>query len=365
MVNSNNIVSPSSNNKEPWLAVNLSAFLAGIGQIYTGNIVKGWLFIISQLLLYVFGFGLIFSSKGDTVIGILLIVFGFAFGIFNLFDAYRSAVNRNNTDFEILRKDNKDPWKAVFFSRIIPGTGHIYLEKTFLGIFIITVWISSFFWQPGSKTIILAIFITVINLVVFVAIVYHVYISSPIKRELSKKAIFIISTLSIIIPLFIISPIFIAVRAYVAESRYIASNAMLPTLKLNDRLIINKWDYHFQSPQRKDIVVFSVTDTIKAQNPVIKSNEAFIQRLVGLPGETVEVKEGKVFINNQPLQEDYISEPAEYQFNSTTVPPNSYFVLGDSRNNSFDSHIWGFLPKANIIGKAVKIFFPFERRRIL
>ncbi len=364
MSSPNNINPPSLNNKEPWLAVILSTFLAGIGQIYTGNIIKGWLFFIIQLLLYVFGFGLVFSSKGDIVVGIVLFVTGLAFGIFNLFDAYKSAVNKNEPDFEVTRKSNKDPWKAVFLTRIVPGIGHIYLEKTFLGIFIITVWISSFFWQPASENIILAILIIIANIVVFTAIAYHAYVVSPVKRESSKKAIIIICVLSIIIPLFII-PIAAVNRAYIAESRYVASNAMLPTLQINDRLIINKWDYHFQSPQRKDILIFLVTDTIRSQNPTIKVTDIFLQRLIGLPGETVEVKQGKVFINNRPLQEDYIAEPAEYELDAKIVPPNSYFVLGDSRNNSFDSHIWGFLPKVNIIGKAVKIFFPFNRMRIL
>ncbi len=289
---------------------------------------------------------------------------GFVFGIFNLFDAYKSAVNRNDLSFEAIRKSNKDPWKAVFFTRIIPGIGHIYIGKRFIGVFIITVWLSLFFWEPESEALILAILIAVANTVVFTAIAYHAYISSPIKREPSKKAIIIICILSIIVPLFVI-PIAAVNRAYIAESRYVASNAMLPTLQLNDRLIINKWDYHFQSPQRKDILIFLVTDTIRAQSPTIKATDVFLQRLVGLPGETVEVKQGKVFINNQPLQEDYILEPIEYQFDAKTIPPNSYFVLGDSRNNSFDSHIWGFLPKANIIGKAAKIYFPFERMGIL
>ncbi len=155
--------------------------------------------------------------------------------------------------------------------------------------------------QPESDTFILAIFLAVANTVVLTAIAYHAYISSPIKRESSKKAIIIISSLLIVIPLFITSPIAIVSKAYIAEGRYVASNAMLPTLQLNDRLIVNKWDYHFQLPQRKDIVIFLVTETIRPQNPAIKPTDVFLQRLIGLPGETVEVKQEKVFINHQIL----------------------------------------------------------------
>ncbi len=83
--------------------------------------------------------------------------------------------------------------------------------------------------------------------------------------------------------------------------------------------------------------------------------------MIGLPGETVEVRDGRVYVNNQPLQERYIEERPNYQFGPVTVPTNQYLVLGDNRNNSYDSHYWAFVPRNNIIGRAVVRFWPLNR----
>ena len=147
------------------------------------------------------------------------------------------------------------------------------------------------------------------------------------------------------------------IRSFVAEARYIPSGSMLPTLQINDRLIIDKISYNFRNPERGDIVVFSPTDALKAQN----FKDAFIKRLLGLPGDKVEVKAGRVYVNDQPLKENYIEEKPNYNFGPVTVPPNQYLVLGDNRNNSYDSHYWGFVPRDHIIGKAVVRFWPLNR----
>ena len=86
--------------------------------------------------------------------------------------------------------------------------------------------------------------------------------------------------------------------------------------------------------------------------------------MIGLPGETVEVKRGQVYINGQPLQEDYIAEAPQYQWGPVKIPARHYVVLGDNRNNSYDSHYWGFVPRELIIGKAISIYWPPERARL-
>lgn len=147
------------------------------------------------------------------------------------------------------------------------------------------------------------------------------------------------------------------IRSFVAEARYIPSGSMLPTLQINDRLIIDKISYNFHSPQRGDIVVFSPTDALKAQN----FKDAFIKRVIGLPGDKVEVKGERVYVNDQPLRENYIEDKPNYNFGPVMVPPNQYLVLGDNRNNSYDSHYWGFVPRDHIIGRAVIRFWPLNR----
>jgi signal peptidase I len=147
------------------------------------------------------------------------------------------------------------------------------------------------------------------------------------------------------------------IRAFVAEARYIPSGSMEPTLQINDRLIVDKLSYNFAIPQRGDIVVFNPTETLEKQN----FHDAFIKRVIGLPGEKVEVKGGRVFINDKALREQYIADEPNYQYGPVTVPDGQYLVLGDNRNNSYDSHYWGYVPREKIIGRAVVRFWPPNR----
>lgn len=339
---------------EPWLAVNLSMFFPGIGQIYAGKVIKGWIFIISQLLLYGLGGWLVFSPTGDVVIGTGLLLATMLVWLWSLVDAHRCAKTVNSPSFEELRKRNKDPWLAFFLSRLIPGIGHFYIGKKWLGFLFIGILIAF------SLLPIFPLIISVIAILFSALVAYHVYVSSPLIRERTRRPIIALSALVFVVPLSSTLQQFL-LRRFVVEARYMAAASMLPTLQINDRLIIDKWSYRSQEPQRGDIVVFSPTETLKAQN----FRDAFIKRIIGLPGDKIEVKEGKVYINNKPLQETYIQEPPNYQFGPVTVPPNSYLVLGDNRNDSYDSHYWGFVPRSNIIGKAYKRFWPPDRSGVL
>ena len=156
------------------------------------------------------------------------------------------------------------------------------------------------------------------------------------------------------------------IRTFVAEARYIPSESMQPTLEINDRLIIEKISYRFRTPQRGDVVVFRPTEELKKQG----YKEAFIKRVIGLPGDTVEVKNDKVFVNGKELSEKYIYVPElapGYQprpqrpYGPQKVPDDQYLGLGDNRNNSLDSRSWGFVPRENLIGRATVRFWPLQR----
>jgi signal peptidase I len=154
----------------------------------------------------------------------------------------------------------------------------------------------------------------------------------------------------------------VGIRTYVAEARFIPSGSMQPTLEIDDRLIVDKVSYKFATPKRGDVVVFMPPDAAaKCTNSDTKPKDAFIKRIIGLPGEKVEVKDSQVFINDQLIQENYTKEMAHYSYGPQTVPQNSYLVLGDNRNNSCDGHYWGFVPRDNMIGKAVVRFWPPNR----
>ncbi|MEO0539247.1 MAG: signal peptidase I [Cyanobacteria bacterium P01_A01_bin.105] len=150
----------------------------------------------------------------------------------------------------------------------------------------------------------------------------------------------------------------LGIRQFVAEARYIPSGSMEPTLQINDRLVIEKVGYHFTEPDRGDIIVFWPPDELFVEG---QRRDAYIKRVVGLPGETVEVANGVVLIDGQPIEESYIKAPPEYQWGPEQVATGNYLVLGDNRNYSYDSHEWGFLPEENIIGRAVVRFWPINR----
>lgn len=149
------------------------------------------------------------------------------------------------------------------------------------------------------------------------------------------------------------------IRAFVAEPRYIPSDSMLPTLQVGDRLVVEKISYHFHLPVKGDIVVFDPPQQLQIQG--YAKNQAFIKRVIGTPGQTVAIHNGTVYLNNQSIPENYIAEPPNYQMDAVKVPEDQLFVMGDNRNNSNDSHVWGFLPKQNVIGHAGYRFWPPSR----
>jgi signal peptidase I len=140
---------------------------------------------------------------------------------------------------------------------------------------------------------------------------------------------------------------------------YIPSGSMIPTLQVRDYILVNEFIYRFKEPERGDIVVFRPPPEAGA------GDKEYIKRVIGLPGDTLEVRDGYVFIDGEPLQESYIAEPPDYYIEPMKIPQDSLFVMGDNRPSSADSHIWGFLPRENVIGKAILIILPPQRVRAL
>ena len=149
------------------------------------------------------------------------------------------------------------------------------------------------------------------------------------------------------------------IRTFVAEPRYIPSDSMLPTLEMGDRLVVEKISYRFRPPGTGDIVVFKPPEQLQILG--YAKDQAFIKRVIGQPNQIVSIANGKVFLNGEFLEEDYIAEPPAYQWGPEQVPEQEFFMMGDNRNDSNDSHIWGFLPKENIIGRARFRFWPLNR----
>ncbi len=148
----------------------------------------------------------------------------------------------------------------------------------------------------------------------------------------------------------------LVIRAFVIQAFKIPSGSMLETLQIGDHVLVNKFIYTFYEPERGDIIVFKY--------PVDETRD-FIKRVVGLPGETIEVKNRMVYVNGKPVKEDYAVHGSS-SFNATTnmsprhIPLDSYFVMGDNRDNSMDSRVWGFLKRDLIKGKALIIYFSIK-----
>ena len=188
---------------------------------------------------------------------------------------------------------------------------------------------------------------------------------------------------------------------FVARTYYIPSGSMIPTLGIGDVLLVNKFEYRFRKPAEGDIVVFP---------PPIPTQDDFIKRVIGRPGDTLQILDGHVIVNGKTLHEPYIAQPPDYnlivknygiyvdngagyepldpsQSNvpprkdwlaPNRIPPNCYFMMGDNRNDSEDSHIWGFAQfagdfatgpeagkPAHFTGRAFLIFWPLPHARIL
>ncbi len=140
-------------------------------------------------------------------------------------------------------------------------------------------------------------------------------------------------------------------RSFVVEARVIPTGSMLPTIQLQDRIVVDKLFFKWSGLKRGDIVVFHPPARVAA-------TEDFIKRIVGVPGDKLEVKNQKVYINDQPLTEPYIKDPPRYNYGPQLIPAGAFFVMGDNRNNSADSHEWGLLPAENITGRALFRYWP-------
>ena len=149
--------------------------------------------------------------------------------------------------------------------------------------------------------------------------------------------------------------LFVIINALTARVR-VDGPSMEPSFFHNNRVIVSKISYMLGDIQRGDVIVFPAPP-----NP----NEDYIKRVIGLPGDEVMVMNGTVYVNGETLTEPYISAPPISNMHPTTVPEGQVFVMGDNRNVSSDSRSWGPLQIDDIIGKAVFVYWPFERIHVV
>jgi len=159
----------------------------------------------------------------------------------------------------------------------------------------------------------------------------------------------------ILITLILAVVIFIFLQ-FSVQNFVVIGASMQPNFYEGERVVANKLAYRLHEPERGDAIVF---------HPPNNGGGDYIKRIIALPGETVEVKGGVVYVDGLPLDETYIKEPPSYRYSEEIVPENEYFVLGDNRNNSNDSHNGWTVPRGNIIGKTWLTIWPPEEWRVV
>jgi signal peptidase I len=198
----------------------------------------------------------------------------------------------------------------------------------------------------------------------------------PSRSQLAKE-----------IPILIGLAILIAflVKTFVAQAFYIPSGSMIPQLNVGDRVVVSKVAYHLHDPRRGDIVVFDappgapgaqakkrsgagriVREVFEAIGVLQPSTEEYIKRIIGLPGETVEGKNGHVYVNGQELVEPYLpAGDVTNDFAPVVVPKGDLWVMGDNRTNSSDSRVFGPIKRDTVVGRAILRVWPASRAAFL
>jgi signal peptidase I len=148
----------------------------------------------------------------------------------------------------------------------------------------------------------------------------------------------------------------IVIRTFVFQAFYIPSESMVPTLKVGDRVLVNKLSYKLHDPRRGDIVVFKAPEG--AATAEIKD---LVKRLIGLPGETIEGRDGKIYIDGRELDEPYLPDGVKSRtFGPEKIPPDHYYMLGDNRQYSKDSTFFGPIARKDLIGRAFMRIWPLS-----
>ena len=146
----------------------------------------------------------------------------------------------------------------------------------------------------------------------------------------------------------------LVVRSFIFEPMIVPTGSMIPTIEINDRIFVNKYVYRFRPLEPGDIVVFKYPDD---------PSQTFVKRLIGVGGDVIEIRDGILFTNHQPVEEGYIKEPMIGDYGPFKVPEGHFFMMGDNRNSSRDSRAWEnkYVSMDKVVGKATYRIWPLSR----
>jgi signal peptidase I len=274
-------------------------------------------------------------------------------------------------DSFVINKPRK-PWISGIFTVFSIGLGHIYTGKAKRGIILffigqaLLVISMSLLLLPVIPINLIATMLMILAFVVF-CVIDAVRLSRKFKfsYDLKKYNKWYIYLLYAAITVFIIQPMNeYAIKKNVVQAYKIPSGAMKPTLLIGDHIFANKLTYNKSEPNRGDIIVFKFP---------VDPDKDFIKRIIGVAGDIVEGRDKKIYVNNQPLNDDYSIHTdsqiiprglqARDNFGPITVPNNALFVMGDNRDQSFDSRFWGFVDLEVVKGKAYTIYWSWDQEK--
>ncbi len=174
--------------------------------------------------------------------------------------------------------------------------------------------------------------------------------ASPVPKRASLGTILATAAQELVLTFLPALVLALLINHFVAQTTYVLGQSMEPNLRDDEHLLIEKLSYRFGTPERGDVVVIQVD---YSEIPLIK-------RVIGLPGETVEVRDSQLYIDGQLTAEPYLTDPLQRNFGPATVPEGYVFVMGDNRNNSNDSRYFGAIPMDQILGRAWVSYWPLQ-----